>query len=352
MVALPARVAVNGYGTIGKRIADALLRVRDFELLGVAKYTPDYSAALAARRGIRIFAPREKFEEFRKIGVEPEGDVEYLISEADLVYDASPAGRGARNKELYLKYKKPAVFQGGEKPSVADVSYSTLCNYEKATGARYVRVVSCNTTGLLRVLCSIGVENLRSVFAVIVRRGADPKEDSKGPINSMILDPPSIPSHHAEDARTVVADLDITTVALAVPTTLMHTQVIEAHLTRELRAEDVLKALEKHGRALLVDPELYGLGSTAQLVELARDAGRPRYDIYENVVYTSTVSTRSGILTLVQSIHQEAIVVPENIDVAYALLNLELDSARVVEKTNRALGIGDLKHIIPRVHTK
>lgn len=335
------KVAVNGYGTIGKRIADSLRRLGDFEVVGVSKYTPDYEALVAMRKGFKVFVPREKVEAFRKIGVEPEGYVDYLLEEAELIYDASPGGYGAKNRELYTKLRKPAIFQGGENSSVADVSFSTLCNYSEAIGKKYVRVVSCNTTGLLRTICSLEELGVKRVFGVIIRRGSDPKEDKRGPINSIKLDPPAIPSHHAVDAKTVVGWLNIDTVAVAVPTTLMHTHVLEIELEK-ISLENITTALMKSGRITLAPSSLLGLDSTSQLVELSRDLGRERYDIYETVVFGDTLSVKEGRLYLVQAVHQESIVIPENVDAGYAVMNLETDPAKVVEKVNRALGIGAL----------
>ena len=49
------RVGVNGYGTIGGRVADAVTKQKDMELVGVTKFTPDYRAKLAIDRGIQIY---------------------------------------------------------------------------------------------------------------------------------------------------------------------------------------------------------------------------------------------------------------------------------------------------------
>lgn len=334
------KVAVNGYGTIGKRIAHALARIRDFELVGVAKYTPDYEALVAQSEGIKLYVPRDKAEGFRKLGIEPEGDVEYLIEEAELIYDASPGGRGIVNKKLYAEKGKPAVFQGGEGPEVADISYSTLCNFEEAIGKRYVRVVSCNTTGLLRLLCSLRDLGIERAFATVIRRGSDPKEDKRGPINAIKLDPPAIPSHHAEDARTVAPWLNIETAALAVPTTLMHVHVIEIEFLTEIGSE-LAGRLEGVSRILVV-PGATGIDSTSQVIEYSRDMGRRRYDVYENVLFAGTLAVRGRRAYVIQAVHQEAIVIPENIDVAYAMMNEITDREEVIERVDRALGIGDL----------
>lgn len=346
---LPVRVAVNGYGTIGKRIAEAFLNIEGFELAGIVKYTPDYSALVATHKGIPIYAPREKFEEFRRAGVEPAGTPDDLFEASDIIYDASPAGVGIKNKPLYERLKKPAIFQGGEKPGIAEMSYSTLCNYEQAIGKRYLRVVSCNTTGILRVLCSVGIKRVRSVFGVIVRRASDLKEDFKGPVNSIQLDPPTIPSHHSADILSVIGNVvDVKTIGLVVPTTLMHLQVLELEFKNTVGLDEIIDALKFSGRILVVEPNQLSLETTGRLVEFARDAGRRRHDIYENIVFNTMLRVEGVKSFLVQAIHQESIVIPENVDAAYAVLNLDTDPIRVVNKVNSALGVGYLKAILSR----
>jgi glyceraldehyde-3-phosphate dehydrogenase (NAD(P)) len=337
---MPVKVAVNGYGTIGKRIASAILKNSDFSLVGVAKYTPDYRALIAAREGIKLFVPREKLEAFRSLGVEPEGYIDYLLEEAELIYDASPGGQGIKNKELYIKLKKPVVFQGGEDPTVAEISYSTLCNYTKAMGKKYVRVVSCNTTGILRVLCTLGIESIKSVFATIIRRASDPGEDIRGPVNSVKIDSSKLPSHHAIDVKTVIGDLDIESVAVAVPSTLMHMHVLEIKLREGTRVD--FEELKERSRGRIVGISSNLADTTGKLIEIARDAGRPRNDIYENVVFTNMFEYRGNRLILVQAVHQEAIVIPENIDVAYSIMNMETDVYKVIDRVNRTLNIGAL----------
>jgi len=218
------RVGVNGLGTIGKRIAYASLKSSDLELVGAVKRSPDYQALVARKLGVPLYAPDEEAaEKFDRAGVPVEGTLEDLLAKVDVIVDATPAGVGEKYKPVYERAGVKAVYQGGEKPHVAQVSFSSLCNYDEALGKDSARVVSCNTTGLLRLICTLdrafGVEAVR---AVIVRRAADPKEVKKGPINSINLNPPKLPSHHALDVKTVLPRLDIKTAAVVVPTTLMH----------------------------------------------------------------------------------------------------------------------------------
>jgi len=153
------KVGINGFGTIGRRVAQAVMLQPDMELVGVVKTRPDYAAMQAARTGIRLYAPtNESIEAFEAAGIRVEGVVEDLLSRVDVIVDATPNGVGEKYKPLYLDAGVKQVFQGGEKPSVANASFNTLCNYKEVLGVDSVRVVSCNTTGLLRLICTINKE--------------------------------------------------------------------------------------------------------------------------------------------------------------------------------------------------
>ena len=335
------RILVNGYGTIGKRIAWAIKRSSDLELYGVVKTRPDYSAHLAYKNGIDIYVPSNEYiNSFEEHGISVKGVLEEALRKVDLVVDATPAKTGAMYKQLYTKYGVKAVFQGGEKHDIVDVSFNSLCNYDEAIGKNYVRVVSCNTTGLLRIICSLHRElGVRRVRAFIVRRGADPKEIKRGPINSIVLDPPTLPSHHGVDVKTVIPWLDITTAAVVVPTTLMHTHYLVIEVEDKANRSRVIEILENTPRILLVDSDKLGVKSTSELVEIARDTSRPRNDYFELLVWAQTITVNGREIVLVQSIHQEAIVVPENIDAIRAMLRLEEDKWKSIEKTDRELGV-------------
>ncbi len=340
------RVGINGFGTIGKRVADAVTKQDDMELVGVVKTKPDYEAKIALLKGYRLYVPGDSVEKFRKAGVEVAGTVEDLLKEVDVIVDATPAGVGRGYKPLYEKFGVKAIFQGGEKADVAEVSFNALCNYERALGKRFVRVVSCNTTGLCRAIYALKTHfGIESVFAVIVRRGADPKEVKRGPINAIVLDPPKLPSHHGPDVKTVVPDIDITTAAVAVPTTLMHVHIVRARLKSRVSRDDVIRAFEETPRILLVSAETTKILSTAQVVEFFRDVGRARYDIPELVVWEDSITVEGDTVTFVQGVHQEAIVVPENIDAIRAVTELVKDGRESVRKTDTSLGISTIKRL-------
>ncbi|MEL9991076.1 MAG: type II glyceraldehyde-3-phosphate dehydrogenase [Thermoproteus sp.] len=333
------KVAVVGYGTIGKRVADAVARQDDMRLVGIFKTTPDYEAVLASQKGFDIYAPDEKREDFRKAGLDVKGNLLDLISKADIVVDATPDGVGARNKEVYVKAGRSALFQGGEEADVAEVSFNALANYERAVGKKYVRVVSCNTTGISRVLASLMLNGLRVKKArfFIARRGADPKEHKKGPINDVVPNPVTIPSHHGPDVKTVFGDIDIVTVAVAVPVTIMHMHMAYIELEDSPTKDSVVEAFASTPRILLFDSKR-GYGSLAQIIEWARDLGRPRGDVWEVSVLSDSITINGRELYLMYGVHQEAVVVPENIDAIRAVGKLA-DKWTSIEKTDKSLGL-------------
>jgi len=334
------RVAVNGYGTIGKRVADAVAEQPDMEVAGVAKTRPNYEAHAAVDRGFPLYAAiEERAPRFDEAGIELAGMVEELVAAADVVVDACPSGVGAANRELYEEHGVPAIYQGGEDADVADASFNARSNFAEAEGADHVRVVSCNTTGLSRLLAplseSYGVEKAR---VTLVRRGGDPAQTGRGPINDILPNPVTLPSHHGPDVNTIFPDLDIDTLGLKVPSTLMHMHSVNATLETTPTADEVRDLLAEESRLFLVPPDI-GVDGTAAAKELALDAGRPRGDLWENCVWSESITVEADDLYLFQAIHQESDVVPENVDAIRAILG-ESDASSSVATTDEALGMG------------
>ena len=134
------RVGINGYGTIGKRVADAIVEQPDMTVEGVAKTRPNYEATAARQRGFALYsAVPERADQFAKAGLEIAGDVDTLVAESDIVVDATPAGIGAENKSLYESHGTPAIFQGGESHDLVDASFNARSNYESVRGEDLAR---------------------------------------------------------------------------------------------------------------------------------------------------------------------------------------------------------------------
>jgi glyceraldehyde-3-phosphate dehydrogenase (NAD(P)) len=334
------QVAVNGYGTIGKRVADAVALQPDMELVGVAKTSPNHEAELAVENDYPLYAAIEdRVHLFEEADIELAGTVDELVAAADIVVDACPSGIGAENKSLYEAHDTPALYQGGEDADLVDVSFNARSNFEEAADADHVRVVSCNTTGLSRLLAPLqeeyGVEKAR---VTLVRRGGDPAQTGRGPINDILPNPVSLPSHHGPDVNTIFPDLAIDTLGLKVPATLMHTHSVNVTLEDAPDADEVRELLDAQSRTFLV-PESYDIDGAGKLKEYAMDRGRPRADIWENCIWSESVSVEGNDLYLFQAIHQESDVVPENVDAIRAVLGTA-DAEESIQRTNETMGVG------------
>jgi glyceraldehyde-3-phosphate dehydrogenase (NAD(P)) len=342
-------VGVNGYGTIGKRVADAVRAQPDMTVAGVAKTRPNFEARVARERGFDLFTPSASdAEAFARAGFDVVGTVEDLVAESDVVVDATPAGVGEDYADLYRRHDTPAIFQGGERAAVAETSFNARANYDDARGADSVRVVSCNTTGLARLLAPLvnqfGVEKAR---VTLVRRGGDPAQTGRGPINDTLPDPVTIPSHHGPDVETVLPGVRVDTMGMKVPTTLMHTHSVNVTLDQSVDVETVRDLLAAETRLFLVEDGL-GIDGAGKLKDLAQDAGRPRGDCWENCVWDESLTVEGRDLYCFQAIHQEADAVPENVDAIRAIADTA-DRVESMRLTEEALGLdGQLGQSVSR----
>jgi len=332
------QVGIVGFGTIGKRLADAVDRQPDMVVAGVAKRSQDHAAMLANRRGYPLFSTDG--EETLSTGTATiAGDVADLVEACDVVVDATPAGYGAQNRQLYEMNGTPAIYQGGEDAAIAETSFVAEANYGDARNANSTRVVSCNTTGLTRLLGPLddqfGVERAQ---VTLVRRGGDPAQPDRGPIDDIVPDPVTIPSHHGPDLGTVLPDVPITTMAMKVPTTVMHLHAVQIRLERDVHESTIRELLADRQRVVVVPGEA-SIAGCAGLRELARDAGRPRGDLPENGIWDESITVDGRNLYCFQGIHQESIVVPENVD-AIRALDGDTDAETSMERTNSTLELG------------
>jgi len=338
---MKVRVGINGYGTIGKRIAYAILKQDDMEIVGVTKRRPSYEARLAVKQGIPLYVTRrEDIEIFEKEDITVTGMLEDLTEGADIIVDCTPGGVGASWKDLYDKAGVKAIFQGGEDHSLTGASFNSFANYHESWGAQYSRVVSCNTTALIRTLYPIDrVFGIEKVFAALVRRGADPGDRRGAPLNAV---EPSLrlPTHHGPDVQTIMPWLNIHTMAVKAPTTMMHIHCITANLKKKATEADVLSVWDNVPRIKFVSGR-HGIKSSAQIMELARDLNRPRGDFMEIIVWSDGVKMEDRTLYYYQAVHQESDVVPEIIDCIRSMMKIEEDSIRSIRKTDRTLGIGN-----------
>ncbi len=336
------KVAINGYGTIGKRVADAVDAQNDMEIVGVTKTRPAFGCDLAVRKNYPIYCTyddAEKISAFAESGYECHGGLSDLLAAADIVVDCSPGKVGAANKAKYEAAGIKWIFQGGEKHAMTERSYTSSANHMENVNVNGTRVVSCNTTGLSRTLVPLYNHcGQLKVECTMIRRAADPGDSNKGPINAIkpVL---QVPSHHGPDVMTVKPEIEINSMAVAVPTTLMHCHSIVATLPEGhgLTTNSVIEMWKNSPRIIVMNGAQTGISTTAEVMEFARDIGRKWGDLHEIFVWEDGVKLDGNTLYYFQAIHQESDVIPENVDAIRALMGTESDWKASVAKTDAAI---------------
>jgi len=334
------RVAVNGYGVIGKRVADAVALQDDLELVGVADVASDYRIRVAVERRYPVFASTaEAAEEMAAVGIPVAGTLDDLLAQVEVVADCAPKKLGAANKERYQAAGVKGIWQGGEKHDLTGYSFCAQVNYAGALNRDFARVVSCNTTALSRTMHAMHRRGwVKRARAVLLRRGTDPWEShTSGMINTVVPET-KVPSHQGPDAQTVIPDLDITTLAGAGPYTLSHIHFAMVETTRPIGPDELREALWEEPRIAFVRAA-DGIVALNSVTELMRDLDRPRGDMWEVAVWEDALAADDREVYLTFQVHNEAIVVPETIDCIRALTGIEPDGAASIAKTDASLGI-------------
>lgn len=338
------RVAVNGYGVIGKRVADAVALQEDMTLAGVSDVDTDWRPRVATGKGYRLYgATAEHAEAMQRAGLDVAGSLDELLDAVDLVVDCTPKRIAAQNVERYRQRGLKFIVEGGEKHAVTGHSFVAESNYASAVGRDSTRVVSCNTTSIVRTLTALKRAGLlRKARGTLLRRATDPWESHLGGIMNTLVPEPEIPSHQGPDAQSVDPDLDVVTMAVKVPETLAHLHYWSVQLTHPATKDDVLQAFRASSRIALIR---MGDGLTAinTVKELMADLGRTHANLYEVALWEDMLKVQGDELFYGYMVDNQAIVVPETIDAIRALSGREHDAAASIARTNAALGIGVLR---------
>lgn len=335
------RVAVNGYGVIGKRVADAVASQDDMELAGIADIETDWRMRTALHKGFRLFASMDdRMDAMREADLDVAGTLDELLEDTDVVVDCTPKSIGAKNAERYRQLGVKFIVQGGEKHAVTGHSFVAETSYEGALGRDATRVVSCNTTSVVRTLTALKRAGLlRRARGTLMRRATDPWESHKGGIMNTLVPEDKIPSHQGPDAQTVDPELDVVTVAIKVPETIAHLHSWSVQLAREASKEEVIEAFRSSSRIALVRMD-DGLSAINAVKELVADIGRPRDSLYEVALWEDLVTVQGDEIFYAYMVDNQAIVIPETIDAIRALTERESEFGASMMKTNATLGIG------------
>lgn len=339
------KVGVAGYGVIGQRLADGVALQKDMELVGITDIAPTLSIRALKEKGMPYDlylvdgADKSKFDE---LNIPVSGSFDDLLGKVDIMLDSSPGGVGAKNKALYEKAGVKAVFQGGEKNEIADVFFHGYANYDKGLGADYLKLTSCNTTGLIRsVDCLDRMYGVDRVAITIIRRVADPGDYHRGLTNALQME--KAPSHQAVDLMTIMPHIDATGILVHTPVTHGHIITVLAHgKNGKITKEMAMKAFEQHDRIRIVSIDEGFLGN-ASLFRYARDLGNPRGDMYEIGLWEDSIVESGDNIMYAINIPQESVTIPETLDAIRAAMNMQTDSKSATGETNKYLGLGKWK---------
>lgn len=337
------RVAVNGYGVIGKRIADAVAIQEDMELIGISDVISDWRIKVAMIKNYPVYSFDDTFyKQMTDAGIEVKGTLDELIESADIVADCTPKNVAAQNIEKYKKAGLKFIVQGGEKHEVTGHSFSAESNYETALGRDCTRVVSCNTTSIIRTLTVLKKAGLlKKARGTLLRRATDPWESHLNGIMNTLVPEKNIPSHQGPDAQTVDSSLDVITMAVKVPETLSHLHYWNVQLTRKSNEEEILNAFKTSSRISLINYD-DGLSANNSVKELMLTLNRPYGDMYEVALWQDMLKVVDDELFYAYIVDNQAIVIPETIDAIRALTGIESVGKISIDKTNKSMDIKQL----------
>ena len=248
---------------------------------------------------------------------------------------------GAKNKALYEKAGVKAIFQGGEQNSVADVFFHGYANYEKGVGADYLKLTSCNTTGLIRTVDALDrAYGIEKVAITIIRRVADPGDYNRGLTNALMID--KAPSHQAVDLMTIMPHVEATGILVHTPVTHGHIITVVAQGKEKITKDMALKVFQKHPRIRVVSID-EGFKGNASLFKYARDLGNRRGDMYEIGLWEDSIVESGDEIMYAINIPQESVTIPETIDAIRAAMGMQSTRESGTAETNKYLGIGRFK---------
>jgi len=330
------KVGLVGYGSQGRRIAEAISAQKDMKLTGVCLKEPDLSAHMAAMKEFPIYVVDwENAHSFKKEKIEVRGSISDLLSEIDIIVDATPAGVGKKNKDIFYS-KHKVIFQAGEPFDVADIPvFISKMEYETAKKAMCVRIPTPYTVALMRTLEPLNAEFcIEEILCTFIRVGSEPMQASLGPVDTIVPDKTTVLQLIRDEIRYLMPKPIILS-SFKVPSILLSIESIVVRLEEEFSLSDVKDVLSKNARTIVVKDE-EGLRSTDSIFEYIRRIGRSSGDIYEVCIWDKQIEITNGKLKLVQAFDPHCVQTPEVIDAIRALAGEE-KMEESFNRTNEAL---------------
>lgn len=307
------KVFVNGYGSIGSRIASFISDDPEIDVIGVGKYSADAKTSAAISAGLHVFVSQKNLDKFSDFEIA--GTIESALDSCDLVIDASPGGHGYQNKKnLYEPRHLKAIYQGGESVSgdnaVSDLLFNSRANYAEASGKSHVMQGSCNVTGMGKIL-----QPLRDTYGsdlirfdvTLVRRWADIEQIDKQITDTIEM---TQSPHHGDDVKTYFGkDAPLFVRAIKVPTRQMHLHIIDIRFNKTApRPSEIHKIFkDEFGVATL-----WTAHGTHDIRDFANSMDFNFKDTNMIHIHANMTSCIGDTVQMMYSDDQTGIVIPEN----------------------------------------
>ena len=300
-------VHVVGTGTIGGPLIGILASL--CEQFGIDEVTFHKSSPLMSdrpnvwaleQRGAKLCVNRERWQNFKKMGMDPSYEAEEAIERAKVIIDCTPAGNENKEKfyQRYANEGRGFIAQGSEF-GFGKMYARGINDHALIRGIdRFIQVVSCNTHNLAVLIDSIALgpekeNNLEESRFVCMRRANDLSEEG-GYIPSPEIgkhDDSQYGTHQGRDAhhlfKTLDFDLNIFSSVLKLNTQYMHTLHFDLKLLRRVTMEEVMRRFTRNGRVAMTNKT-----SMASVFSFGRDHGLFGRILNQTVVPTKSLALR------------------------------------------------------------
>ena len=340
------KVFVNGYGTIGSRIAKFIKDDSDIDVIGIGKYSPDEKVQQAINSGFSVYVPEDKISNFDDYNIS--GSIESALNDCDLVIDASPDGHGFLNKKnIYEPKNIMAIFQGGEtifgNNAVSDILFNSRVNYADAFGKKYVMQGSCNVTGMGRILNPLRekyADRLARFDVTLIRRWADLEQTDKQVDDTIEM---TENPHHGTDVKSYFGkDSPLFVRAIKVPTRQMHLHIMDIRFKDNAPTPDEIHDLFKNEYGTVI---IWTAKGTKDIREFAESTKFNFKDTNMVHIHANMTVVTGNTIQLMYSDDQTGIVIPENHMLLQAML-FQREYAEAVRRTEELFHMNEKKKLL------
>ena len=340
------KVFVNGYGTIGSRIAKFIKDDSDIDVIGIGKYSPDEKVQQAINSGFSVYVPEDKISNFDDYNIS--GSIESALNDCDLVIDASPDGHGFLNKKnIYEPKNIMAIFQGGEtifgNNAVSNILFNSRVNYADIFGKKYVMQGSCNVTGMGRILNPLRekyADRLARFDVTLIRRWADLEQTDKQVDDTIEM---TENPHHGTDVKSYFGkDSPLFVRTIKVPTRQMHLHIMDIRFKDNAPTPDEIHDLFKNEYGIVI---IWTAKGTKDIREFAESTKFNFKDTNMVHIHANMTVVTGNTIQLMYSDDQTGIVIPENHMLLQAML-FQREYAEAVRRTEELFHMNEKKKLL------